>query len=63
MTHRFCLACCLAPVLALLATAPGPAMAQSYKGYPYSIMTPERGSARRHQGTTTIPPRDGPDAG
>jgi len=58
MTQRFSFACCLAPVLALLAAAPGPAAAQGYKGYPYSIMTSERGSERRHQGGTAIPPRD-----
>jgi hypothetical protein len=49
---------CLAPALALLAAAPGPAAAQGYKGYPYSIMTPEPGSARRHRGVTAIPPAD-----
>jgi hypothetical protein len=49
---------CLAPALALFAAAPGPAAAQGYKGYPYSIMTPEPGSARRHRGATTIPPAD-----
>jgi len=50
MTHRFSFACCLAPVFALLAAAPGPAAAQGYTGYPYSIMTSEPGSAKRHQG-------------
>ena len=58
MTRRFAFACCLAPVLALLAAAPGSAAAQGYRGYPYSIMTPEPGSARRSHGATAIPPAD-----
>jgi hypothetical protein len=58
MTRRFAFACCLAPALALLAAAPRPAAAQGYTGYPYSIMTPERGSARRLHGLTAIPPAD-----
>jgi hypothetical protein len=58
MTHRFSFACCLAPVFALLAAAPGPAAAQGYASYPYSIMTPEPGSAKRHQGITAVPPQD-----
>ena len=58
MTHRFSFACCFAPVLALLAAAPGPAAAQGYTGYPYSIMTRESGSAKRHQGITAVPPQD-----
>ena len=56
MTHRFSFACCLAPAFALLAVAPGPAAAQGYTGYPHSIMTPEPGSANRHQGITAVPP-------
>jgi hypothetical protein len=56
MTHRFSFACCFAPVLALLAAAPGPAAAQGYTGYPYSIMTRESGSAKRHQGITAVCP-------
>ena len=58
MTHRFSFACCVAPAFALLAAAPGPAAAQGYTGYPYSIMTPEPGSAKRHQGITAVPPQD-----
>ena len=58
MTFRLRLAFCLVPVLALLAVAPGSAAAQSYNGYPYSIMTPEPGSAKRHHGITPMPPRE-----
>jgi hypothetical protein len=40
---------CWAAFFALLAAVPAPAAAQGYDGYPYSIMTPERGlSAHRH---------------
>jgi hypothetical protein len=56
MTRRFAFACCLVPVLALLAATPRPATAQGYQGYPYSIMTPEPGS--RHRGGAAIPPAD-----
>jgi hypothetical protein len=56
MTRRFAFACCLAPVLAMMAVAPRPAATQGYQGYPYSIMTPEPGS--RHRGGTAIPPAD-----
>ena len=58
MTFRLRFGFCLAPALALFAAAPGPAAAQGYKGYPYSIMVPEPGSARRHREATTIPPAD-----
>jgi hypothetical protein len=58
MTFRLRFGFCVVPALALLAAAPGPAAAQGYKGYPYSIMTPEPGSAKRHRGATAIPPRD-----
>ena len=58
MTHRFSFAFCLAPGFAVLAAAPGPAAAQGYTGYPYSIMTREPGSAKRHQGITAVPPQD-----
>lgn len=59
MTRRFTFTCCLALVLALLAAAPRPAAAQGYQGYPYSIMTSEHGSAKRHRGgVTAIPPAD-----
>jgi hypothetical protein len=58
MTFRLRFGFCLAPALALLAAAPGPTAAQGYKGYPYSIMTPEPGSAKRHRGATAIPPAD-----
>jgi len=58
MSFRFRFGFCVVPALALLAAAPGPAAAQGYKGYPYSIMTPEPGSAKRHRGATAIPPRD-----
>jgi hypothetical protein len=58
MTFRLRFGFCLAPALALLAAAPGPTAAQGYKGYPYSIMTPEPGSAKRHRGVTATPPAD-----
>jgi hypothetical protein len=58
MTFRLRFGFCLAPALALLAAAPGPTAAHGYKGYPYSIMTPEPGSAKRHRGATAIPPAD-----
>jgi hypothetical protein len=48
----------LAPALALLATAPAPAAAQGYEGYPYSITTPEGGSATRHRATRAMPHRN-----
>jgi hypothetical protein len=47
MTHRFSFACCLAPVFALLAAAPGPAAAQGYTGYPYSMASATPGYPRR----------------
>lgn len=57
MTFRLRFAFRLVPMLLLLAVTPGPAAAQGYRGYPYSIMTPEGGSARRHHGVTSIRPR------
>jgi hypothetical protein len=57
MTRRIRLAYCLASLLALLATAPDHAAAQGYEGYPYSIMTPERGaSTARHRRKTAHEP-------
>jgi hypothetical protein len=58
MTFRLRFGFCLAPALALLAAAPAPASAQGYEGYPYSIMTPEPGSARRHHRVKAILPAD-----
>lgn len=58
MTFRLRLGFCLAPALALLAAAPSPTAAQGYKGYPYTIMTPEPGSAGRHHGVKKIPPSE-----
>jgi len=58
MTIRLRFGFCVAPALALVAAVPAPAAAQGYKGYPYSIMTPEPGSAKRHRGATAIPPAD-----
>ena len=58
MTFRLRFGFCVAPALALLAAAPGTAAAQGYKGYPYSIMTPEPGSAKRHRGVTATSPAD-----
>lgn len=58
MTFRLRFGLCLAPALALFAATPGPAIAQGYKGYPYSIMTPEPGSARRHHGVKALPPAE-----
>jgi len=52
MTSRVFQAACVA--LLLCATAPGPALAQGYNGYPYSIMTPEPGTASR---SATAPQR------
>ena len=56
MTFHVRLGVCLAP--ALFGAVPAPATAQGYKGYPYSIMTPEAGPARRHHGVKAIPPAD-----
>jgi len=41
-------ACSFALTAILLGFAPGPAAAQGYNGYPYSIMAPEPGTATRH---------------
>jgi hypothetical protein len=45
-----------AMAIALLAASPGPAAAQGYNGYPYSIMTPEPGSQNHHR---AVPARRG----
>ena len=50
MTHRFSFACCLAPVLALLAAAPGPAAAQGYDGLPLFNHDVRARLGKRHQG-------------
>lgn len=39
------------PLVALLSGAP--ALAQGYEGYPYSIMTPERGPGGHHRAATS----------
>ena len=47
--------CCCA--LALIASEVAPAAAQGYQGYPYSIMTPEPGTAGHHRATAVAPAR------
>jgi hypothetical protein len=39
----------LAPIFILFLITTGPAAAQGYPGYPYTIMTPERGGAIHHR--------------
>jgi hypothetical protein len=55
MTPRIHLVCCCA--LALIASQVAPAAAQGYQGYPYSIMTPEPGTAGHNRATTAAPAR------
>jgi hypothetical protein len=43
--------------LALIASEVAPAAAQGYQGYPYSIMTPEPGTAGHHRATAVAPAR------
>jgi hypothetical protein len=47
MTHR--ISCGLWLAFGLLAGAAAPAAAQGYAGYPYTIMTPEPGTAGHHR--------------
>ena len=39
----------VAPVFILFLSAPEPAAAQGYAGYPYTIMAPEPGASRQHR--------------
>jgi hypothetical protein len=40
----------LAPLFVLFLSAPGPAVAQDYPGFPYTIMAPTHGAVRHHRG-------------